>query len=156
MNNLIKPKPILFTPQGLAKVKSDLETLKDKRLSTLANLQAAREMGDLSENGAYKAARFELSSLDRQIRRLKYLFLFGQVVVPTSGQTINFGSAVTIKIDGKKQSYQLVGPQESNLRENKLSIESPLGRILLGKKAGDTAFFFSPNGKKKIEIENVN
>ena len=73
------PNPIPFTKAGYEKVKQDIEYYSTKRKKAVINLKTAREMGDLSENAAYKAARFELGNIDRQLRNLNYLLRFGVV-----------------------------------------------------------------------------
>ncbi|MBI2032620.1 MAG: hypothetical protein HYV38_01975 [Candidatus Levybacteria bacterium] len=89
---------ILFTEEGYKKLKSELKTAEEKRPKALKSLVRSRELGDLSENGAYKSARFELSDLDRKIRQLKYLILNGKPVSkPKNNKFVQFGHAVILK-----------------------------------------------------------
>jgi transcription elongation GreA/GreB family factor len=89
---------ILFTKEGYNKTKSDLDDAKRKRPEAVATLARARAMGDLSENGFYKGARFELNDLDRKIRHLTRLVEEGRVIEkPTSNDTVQVGHTVILK-----------------------------------------------------------
>ena len=89
---------ILFTKEGYDKLKVGLRTAEKKRPELVATLSKARAMGDLSENGFYKGARFELNDLDRKIRHLKDLIAEGQVIrTPSNNNYVQIGHTVTIK-----------------------------------------------------------
>lgn len=149
------PPKILFTQEGLVKVKADFEKYSQKRKIDVVNLRTAREMGDLSENGAYKAARFELSDTDRQLRRLKYLLRFGEVQKKTAGNVIDFGTKVTLN-DGKKHlEFTLVGGYESDPEQKKFSIHSPVGKAVLGKRVGDKIKVATPSGTHSYTIVRI-
>lgn len=88
----------LFTKEGFEKLKSDLKTAEEKRPEAVIALSRAREMGDLSENGAYKGARFELSDLDRRIRHLKHLIESARVIKKSkSNDVVQFGHTVIVR-----------------------------------------------------------
>ena len=88
----------LFTDQGFDKLKFELELAEEKRPEVLKSLVRAREMGDLSENGAYKSAKFELSDLDRKIRHFRHLVLKGQVIPkPKDNKTDQIGHTVILR-----------------------------------------------------------
>mgnify|MGYP001579548883 CR=1 FL=1 len=112
--NTNPPQTIPFTKEGLAKLEEEFKELTDGRQEILIRLQTAREMGDLSENGAYTAARFELGATDRRLRHLRYLLRFGKVYEGKASGTIGFGNSVTLACDGKQLSYTLVGKFESD------------------------------------------
>lgn len=87
-----------FTKEGFEKLKSDLKEAEEKRPQVVATLTKARNMGDLSENGFYKGARFELNDLDRKIRQLKHLISEGQVIsIPTNNDVVQIGHTVTLR-----------------------------------------------------------
>lgn len=151
---MFQQRKIKFTKEGFEKVKKDLFDLEEKRKVAVINLQKAREMGDLSENGAYKAARFELSGIDREIRLKKINLRFGEVIENLKSENLDFGNKVVLEYDGKKVEYILVGPQESDPRLGKLSVESPIGRVLIGKKVGDEVKVSLPSGVKIYKILN--
>ncbi len=87
-----------FTKEGFEKLKSDLREAEEKRPQVVATLTKARNMGDLSENGYYKGARFELSDLDRKIRQLKHLISEGRVIsTPKNNEVVQIGHTVTLR-----------------------------------------------------------
>ncbi len=104
----------------------------------LVELQRAREQGDLSENGAYKAARFELGDTDRALRQLQYQIKYGKAVAPPTDGTIGVGSSVKLRrADGKEFRYMIVGTYEADPMNGKISIESPMGKALMGKRVSE-------------------
>ena len=133
-----KPRPIAFSPAGYAALAPKLEALLLKRERVLVELQRAREQGDLSENGAYKAARFELSDTDRAIRQTQYLIKYGVATEARTDGVIGIGSTVKLRRDdGSQFTYTLVGTYEADPAAGKISIESPMGKGLVGKKSGE-------------------
>ena len=133
-----KPNIIVFTKSGYSSLQPKLDELFKKRERVLIELQRAREQGDLSENGAYKAARFELGDTDRAIRTLQHQIKYGKAVEPPKDGTIGVGSTVRlVRSDGKEFNYTIVGTYEADPMNGKISIESPMGKTLMGKKAGD-------------------
>ncbi len=89
---------ILFTKEGYEKLKLDLKTAEEKRPEVVATLTKARNMGDLSENGFYKGAKFELNDLDRKIRHLRHLVQEGQVIrKPTNNDYVQIGHTVILR-----------------------------------------------------------
>jgi len=154
--NSTKPKRIQLTSEGYQKFEKDFQHLTLKRKEVLIRLQGAREMGDLSENGAYKAARFELGSIDRELRRLMYILKMGTVVPKASKRTIvDFGSQVTVENGPNQLTFTLVSEYESDPRKQKLSIESPLGKEIMGKKIGERVTVHAPSGEKLYLIVKV-
>ena len=149
------PNPIPFTKAGYEKVKQDIEYYSTKRKKAVINLKTAREMGDLSENAAYKAARFELGNIDRQLRNLNYLLRFGVVTEEIRSDIVSFGSRVTLDNGTKKLTFNLVGGNESNPEEHKLSIYSPIGKAIMNKRVGDTVYVTAPMGQIKYTVVTV-
>lgn len=151
----MKPKKIQFTKEGFQKIEKDFHHLTQKREEAVIRLRTAREMGDLSENGAYKAARFELSSIDRELRRLTYLLRVAEIVEPKRTGLVDFGCRVTLH-DGTKQfTFTLVGGYESKPAEQKLSVNSPIGRAILGKRAKDKVIVTAPAGQTIYTIVDI-
>lgn len=143
---------IRFTQEGYQKIEKDILRLQEERKEAVVNLRTAREMGDLSENGAYKAARFELGGIDRQLRRLKYLLRFGSVTKIINKGYIDFGSLVTLS-DGKNElTFTLVGEYEADPGQKKLSVSSPIGKAVIGKHVGDTVIISAPVGTINYSI----
>lgn len=148
-------KFISFTAEGLENIKKEKELLLVKRKSAVENLRTAREMGDLSENGAYKAARAELSSIDSRIRHLNYLLHVGRVEnTPNTGE-IGIGSKIILTQGNKQFEYELVGSFESDPSEGKISDMSPLGKVLMGKTPGAKVTLSTPSGISSYQVSSV-
>jgi transcription elongation GreA/GreB family factor len=100
-----RPPKIELTQSGLDNFKAEFDRLTKERVEVLIRLQAAREMGDLSENGAYKAARWELGGIDRELRKLNYLITYAKVIAPKTFKLI---------FNDKPVEYTLVSKHESD------------------------------------------
>lgn len=144
VRHLKQPDPIPFTKAGYEKLSVRQAELLAKREVVLVSLQRAREMGDLSENGAYTSAKFELGNTDRELRRLAHNLKYGVVTEAKGNDVVGFGNAVTVELAGKEYIYKLVGTQESDPMNGTISLESPIGMALLGKKVGETAIVVMP------------
>lgn len=122
----------------------------------MERLKEAREMGDLSENGAYKYAKFELGSIGRQLRQLRFQLDNGVIVAKTATDTVSFGSCVTVThSSGKRMMFTIVSSYESNPLENKLSMDSPIGSALLGKKLHESVVVQTPAGEQTFTILKI-
>jgi len=150
-----KPQSIPFTKEAYQKMETDLDFHTQNREKIVVRLQTAREMGDLSENGAYKYAKFELGNTDREIRRLTHLLRYGQVIKSQTTGIIGFGNVVTVKNKDKQITFTLVSKFEADPAEQKLSSESPLGQAVQGKKQGDQISVPTPSGETKYTISKV-
>lgn len=151
MNNTI-----FLTTEGKAKLQSELKELTGPRRDSIARrLKHAIEMGDLSENADYKMAKEEQSFLEGRIQEIEMILKVGVIIEKeemVAGQ-VNIGSRVTVQEQGyPSEEYELVGKNESNPRERKISYESPIGKALMGRKVGDTAQVELPN-KTTIELK---
>ena len=144
--------PIPFTPQAYKQLQQDRFRLKTERVEVMQRLKTAREMGDLSENGAYKYAKFELGSIGRQLRRINHLLSEGVVVQSQQHTSVQFGSQVTLKGPKGTQTVLIVSEHESNPREQKLAMTSPIGAAIMGKSAGDSATVTTPRGAVQYTI----
>ena len=149
------PSPIPFTKEGYANMKRRQEELQAKREIVLVSLQRAREMGDLSENGAYTAARFELSNVDRELRRLEFNLKYGVIRAAEGRDKVGFGNKVTVGIGGKEYTYLLVGTQESDPKKAMISLESPIGIALLGKRVGEKAIVIMPDRQIEYFVKKI-
>jgi transcription elongation GreA/GreB family factor len=113
-------------------------------------------MGDLSENGAYKYAKFEISDINRRLRQIRHLLTYGVIHIPKKQSIIDFGSTIELKTpNGMIMSYTLVSEHESDPAKHKLSLKSPIGQATLGKKAGDQISVNTPSGTKTFIITKV-
>jgi transcription elongation factor GreA len=155
-------KKMYLTKEGLEDLKKEYDDLANQRRpEVVRRLAAAREMGDLSENAEYHAAREELSFIDGRIDELEELLkqvevIDETVVASASGNQVQLGSRVTVKQSGKQIVYNLVGEWEADPAEKKISHESPLGKALLGKKIGQTIEVNAPAGKIAYTVEDIN
>lgn len=155
VRHMKQPDPIPFTKAGYDNLKVRQAELLAKREIVLVSLQRAREMGDLSENGAYTAARFELGNVDRELRRLEFNIKYGKIVEASGHEKVGFGNKVTVEIDGKEYTYLLVGTQESDPKKAMISLESPIGLALLGKKVGEKAIVTMPERTIEYIVKKI-
>jgi transcription elongation factor GreA len=149
-----------MTAEGLEPLKAELQQLKTvDRHAVIKQIAEAREHGDLSENAEYHAARERQSFIEGRISELEDIVSRADVidVSKLSGKTVRFGASVTVAdVDSDEEiTYQIVGPYEADLKKNKISVQSPLGRALIGKTVGDTAEVSAPGGSKGYEVLQV-
>ena len=149
-----------ITNKGFEKLESELKFLKSsERPSVIKAIAEAREHGDLSENAEYHAAKEKQSFIEGRIADLENKISRAEVINTKilSGDKIIFGATVTLGEVGRKKNivYQIVGTEETDVENGKISVSSPLARALLGKKIDDLVEVSSPGGSKEYEIENV-
>lgn len=156
MNLSRKNLPVYeFTKEGYEKILAEEKKLTGDRVLAVEDLAKARAMGDLSENGYYKAAREKLASIDSRIRRVKLMIKYAKVIEKKEGDMIDFGSKVKVKVKGREREFEIVGKEESNPEEGKISNISPIGKALLGKKKGDKVKVKIPVGEVEYEVIEV-
>lgn len=135
----------------MEELKKEYEELNSvKRPQIVKRVADARDMGDLSENAEYTAARDELAFIDGRIEELEELLKEAVLIDRTEGaggKNIAIGSKVTVKVNNKEEVYTVVGEWEADPIQRKISHESPLGKALLGKSIGDTIEVTAPAGK---------
>ncbi len=146
---------IPLTKQALRQFQKQLSKLKNERVEVMARLKTAREMGDLSENGAYKYAKVELSSIGRQMRELQYILDHAVVTTKQINGQVGFGSVVGLERNGVRTTYQMVSGYESDLSQHRLSIESPLGQALLNRRVGKKVIVNAPVGQLEYTIVSI-
>jgi transcription elongation factor GreA len=150
-----KEAAIPFTREGYQKVLEEKVKLLSERPEAVEHLRKSREMGDLSENGYYKASRARLSFLDSRIRRVERLVRLGRIVESSGTGIADIGSHVTITDGTKTYEYSLVGGYESDPAQKTISNFSPLGRALMGKKKDDSVIVNAPSGPKTYTIVEI-
>jgi transcription elongation factor GreA len=150
-----QPDPVPFTKEGYENLKVRQSELLAKREVVLLSLQRAREMGDLSENGAYTSAKFELGNVDRELRRLEFNLKYGVIKAVEGKEKVGFGNKVTVELNGKEYTYVLVGTQESDPKKAMLSLESPIGMALLGKRVGEKAIVTMPDRTIEYLVKKI-
>jgi transcription elongation factor GreA len=155
------PKDVILTPEGLAKLKDELEDLtSNRRRDIAARIKEAREFGDISENSEYDDAKNEQAMLEQRIAQLEERLRSASVIDAgeLSTETVAIGSVVHVKDEktGKSMKYTIVGSAEANPSESKLSNESPVGRALLGHKRNEVVSVQVPRGPaRKLKITKI-
>ena len=130
-----------ITPEGLEAVEKELDELVTKRRPYIASkIKAARELGDLSENFEYHAAKNEQGFIEARIAELDAIVKNAVIIEQPAGTgEVHIGSTVSFEEDGSVETYKIVGPAEADYTAGKISFESDLGRALLGRKVGEEA-----------------
>jgi transcription elongation factor GreA len=151
---------ILLTPDGQRKLQEELDRLvKVERPQNVQAIAEARAHGDLSENAEYHAAKERQSFMEGRIIELKDKLSRADVIDPStlSHDRISFGATVTLMdIDSEEESvYTLVGTEEADVKEKKISITSPVGKALIGKEVGDEVTINAPGRTASYEIAEI-
>lgn len=146
----------ILTKEGLAELTKEYEELTAvKRPEAVQRLADARELGDLSENSEYAAAKQDLSFIDGRIIELEEILHTAKVISPKKKDSVDVGSKVTLHLNGKQEMYTLVGEWEADPMNKKISHSSPLGQALIGKKVGEKAEVEAPAGKIIYKILEI-
>lgn len=147
----------LLTKDGLQKLKEELADMKSRQREELAKrLRFAIQQGDLSENADYHKAKEDQAFLEGKIREYEEMIAGAKIIKANNNGIVDVGSQITIQEgDYPEERYHMVGAREANPMEGRISNESPIGKALLGHKAGDTVTFETPNGKMKLTILRV-
>lgn len=143
---------IRFTRKGYEKLKKEYENLLKERPAAVLDLKKAREMGDLSENGYYKASRAKLSEIDRNTRKILLNLKRALVVDDSKRDYAGIGSTIRLSDGRKEMIYYIVGDLEADPDLGKISLLSPIGRAIENKKAGDAIKVYTPSGKINYKI----
>jgi len=149
-----------MTPQGYETLKRELAHIKSvERPKNIKAIEEARAHGDLSENAEYDAAKDRQSFIEGKINELSYKLAHADIIDPKilSKDSVVFASSVVLEnVDtGEQVEYQVVGPDESDIKKGKISISSPLGQAILGKKPGDEVVINAPGGKRCYELIEI-
>lgn len=148
-----------LTPEGFERLKSELQHLRTTEREDLAKrLRSAIQMGDLSENADYHKAKEDQAFLEGRINELEYI-LKNVVIIDRNNidtSKVSIGSKITVQEDDlKEETWFLVGPKEANPRDGKISHESPIGKALIDRKAGDRVKVSTPGGSIIIKILGI-
>ncbi|MEM6642982.1 MAG: transcription elongation factor GreA [Bacteroidota bacterium] len=149
-----------YTKAGLQKLKDELTELKTKGRADMAKqIAEARDKGDLSENAEYDAAKEAQGLLELKISKLETVVGNARIIDESSVDTSKVSILSSVKIRNKKNkaevTYQLVAEEEADLKSGKISVQSPIGKGLLGKKKGDVATIKVPAGDMEFEIVDI-
>jgi transcription elongation factor GreA len=155
------PKDVILTPEGLKKLKDELELLStEKRREVAERIKEAREFGDISENAEYDDAKNEQAMVESRIAMLAEKLRMATVIQTDdlSTDVVQIGSVVHVKDEktGKSVKYTIVGSAEARPEEHRLSNESPVGRALIGRKRNETVAVKVPRGPaRKLKITKI-
>jgi len=149
-----------MTVQGHAALETELKHLKTVERPEIINaISVARDHGDLSENAEYHAAKEKQGFIEGRIQELESKLALAQVIDPTSmsGDVVRFGATVKIVNEDtdEESTYQIVGEDEANVKDGKISVTSPIARAMITKEVGDAFEVIAPGGAKGYEILEV-
>jgi transcription elongation factor GreA len=148
--------PVVITAEGLATLQAELHQLETVARREIAErIKTAREWGDLKENAEYHDAKNDQAHLETKILRIREQLLAAEVrEVETQTDTVGFGSTVEVEDTGsdRRQTYTLVSAPEAAPGDGKLSIDSPVGKALVGARVGDLRTLDTPRGARTLKI----
>lgn len=144
------------TAEGFEKLQAELHALKTVKRKELADrIQEAKELGDLSENAEYQEAKNEQSFVEGRIVELEVMLKNAELITHKPSGVVQVGSTVTVSMDKQQVTYTIVGSNEANPAEGRISNESPLGQAFLGRRVGDTTNVKTPRGEVEARIEKI-
>lgn len=149
---------VYLTEAGLEELKKELDNLINvRRPENIQAIKEARSLGDLSENAEYDAARNEQAQIEARIQQLEKMLENVSIISEVSKDTVGIGNTVSIKYvdDDEEEEYKIVGSQEADPFESKISNESPIAKALFEHKVGDIVTVESPNGSYEVEIIEI-
>ena len=152
---------VYLTEEGLNELKKELDNLINvRRPENIIAIKEARALGDLSENAEYDAARNEQAQIEARIKQLEKMLENVSIITEVSKDKVSIGNTVSIKYvddddDDEVEEYKIVGSQEANPFESRISNESPIAKALFEHKVGDIVTVESPNGSYEVEIIEI-
>ena len=152
-------KKVFLTQEGYDEIKEELDNLINvKRPENIVAIKEARALGDLSENADYDAARNEQAEIEARIKKLESIVENVEIIDEVTTDEVGLGNTVKISYvddEDDEDEYKIVGSQEADPFESKISNESPIAKALLGHKVGDIVSVESPNGSYEIKIVEI-
>jgi transcription elongation factor GreA len=147
-------KPVLLTKEGLDKLATELDELRTVRRAEIAErIKYAKDFGDISENAEYEAAKNEQGMLEGRILTLEMMVRNAVIIEQAEvGGVVQVGSTVEVKDEYGTQAFTIVGPAEVDVTSGRISMESPVGKALLGKRIGDKVEVQSPGGVRELKV----
>ncbi len=150
---------VYLTEEGLNELKKELDNLINvRRPENVQAIKEARSLGDLSENAEYDAARNEQAEIEARIKQIEKMLENVSIITNIPTDKVGLGSTVSIKYvddEDEEDEYKIVGSQEADPFESKISNESPIAKALFDHKVGDIVTVESPNGSYEVEIINI-
>ncbi len=144
-----------LTKEKFEELKHELDHLKTVRRKEVAeNLEYAKSLGDLSENAEYQEAREEQAAVEDRIQKIELILQSAEIMSLHHSEKVGIGSVVSIEKEGdsKTKVYKIVGSEEIDISSGKISLQSPLGQAMIGKKKGEAFNFKTPKGMVTYKI----
>jgi transcription elongation factor GreA len=154
----MEDRPVLLTKDGLQQLQEELDQLVQVRRGEVAErIRQAREFGDISENAEYTEAKNEQSLVEGRIQTLEAMIRNAVLIedAPREAGVVAAGATVTVTTEDGEESYAIVGAAEADPLKGRISNESPLGRALMGHRAGEEVEWTSPSGTSRLTIVSV-
>ena len=151
-------RPVLLTKDGLRQLEGELDQLVQVRRAEIAErIRHARDFGDISENAEYTEAKNEQSLVEGRIQTLEVMIRNAVLIEdePREAGVVTVGASVTVSDEDGDETFAIVGAAEADPLRGRISNESPLGRALLGHRAGDEVEWTSPSGISRVRIRSV-
>ena len=151
-------KEVYLTIDGMNELKSELENLiMVRRPNVITALKEARALGDLSENAEYDAARAEQAEVESRIKEIEAMLENAVIIENVNTDVVSIGTKVKLSYveDGEVEEYSIVGVNEADPFDNKISNESPIAKAIMGLKVGSTVSVDSPNGTYDVKIMEI-
>jgi transcription elongation factor GreA len=148
-------KTIVLTKEGRADLENELKTLISRRPELAERVATARDFGDLKENQEYTDAREEMKLVEGRILDIQDILANSEVIQAKQSDKVGLGNTVKVNDGSRDSIYMIVGAEEANPLEGKISNESPIGIALFGKKVGESADFETPKGKVVYKIVSI-
>ena len=149
-------QPVLLTAEGLAKLKHDLEIISERRIEAADRMKEAAQPGDIEDNPEFEQAKEEVARLDDRIYELQEMIGRAQIIEGKASSVAEPGSTIeVVDEEGETLTYHLVGAVEADPGAGRISVESPVGRALVGKRQGDRVSVSVPAGTVQLTVKAV-
>ncbi|MDP9326003.1 MAG: transcription elongation factor GreA [Candidatus Dormibacteraeota bacterium] len=156
---MLQDKPVPITKKGLQKLQAELDELRNvKRLEVADRIRSAKEFGDISENSEYDDAKNDQGWIEGRILTLEKMIRNAEIIREPSKKsagTVQLGSRVRVKDEFGEENFTIVGPVEADPKKGLISLESPVGKALLGKSKGDKVKVATPAGSRTMQVLDV-
>jgi len=155
---MVRERPVVLTLEGKAQLEHELEHLRTVKVPQLVSrLQQLSTEGDISDNSEYEDTKEELVLAEARIREIEHILRRAQVMThERSHDVVQLGSRVTIADEeGTVETWVIVSPEEANAMQGRISVESPVGSALLGKRPGETVIVNAPGGETRLTVQHV-
>lgn len=149
-------RPVLLTKEGLQKLEDELADLRtNKRAEIAERIKYAKDFGDITENAEYEDAKNEQGMVEGRILTLEKMIRNAVLIEEHHDGVVQAGSVVKVKDDGGEETYTIVGPAEVDVARGRISMESPVGKALIGHKVGEKVQVQTPSGSRTVKIVKV-